>query len=445
MNEYDNLNIALRRLARHAWCDLLHPMYYYLSRLEHMLKHRFIFALAFLSITVPVYAKCLVPKPITDAFRNGSPELAFRFRQEDSKQAGLQAGNASTLRTTVGFETAEFYHSVFKVELVDVAHFFGLHYNPGVSDLLRPQYTLIPDPPGAGITEAKLTYTGLARNEITFGHQYINLDNQRFIGANDFRQYPQSFDALSINNTWFDCLELFYAYLIAVNTNNSNGRALAGQRQLSSNLVNVDWTGTKFGIGGYIYFNCDHTVNTNSNITFGLRLLSPEDLDATNGYAFLFEVARQRSRFNNPVSYTAYYMHCYLSKTLDFVTGLIGLERLSGNSYAPNKVFITPMGSVDNFNGMAQVFTTPPSRGLQDYYATLSGTTHDITAGITYHLFLLDKGPGSRLAGNEFDIFADFKVTNQIDFSIAYANYTAQNNVAPNTRRFWVMITANLL
>lgn len=392
------------------------------------------------------YARCILPAEITNAFKNGSPELDFRIRQENSKQQGLLDASATTLRTTVGFETAEFYQAIFKVELIDVAHFFGLHYNPGVSDMFLPQYTLIPDPPGAGITEIKLTYNGLTQNIFTLGRQYINLDNQRFIGSNNFRQFPQSFDAISWSNTMIKNLELFYAFVLAVNTNNANGRAAEGKHQLATNLFNIDWTGFKYGgLGAYLYLNNDHTQNTNSNITFGIRLTSPEDLAECDYFAYWFEVAWQKSQFNNPVAYNASYMHFFVSKTKDFLTGKLGFERLSGNAYAPNKVFITPLGSVDEFNGMAEAFTTPPARGLNDIYANLSGTTHDITIGLAYHFFLLDRGPGSRLAGQEFDIYGDFKVTNQIDFWIGYATYHAQNNAALSANRFWVMITANLL
>lgn len=400
-----------------------------------------------LCATIPViHARCILPIEFTNAFKHGSPILDFRLRQEDSKQQYLEAGYATTLRTTVGFETAEFFQTIFKVELVDVAHFFGMHYNPGVSDLLLPQYTLIADPPGAGITEVKLTYNGFACNILSFGRQYIALDNQRFIGPNDFRQYPQSFDAISLNSTMIKDLDFYYAYLLAVNTNYANGRASEGRHNLSTNLINAEYSGFKFGIiAGYVYLNDDHDFNNNSNLTIGARLLSPANLAETDNYAYLFEVAWQKSQFNNPSKYNASYMHFYFSKTIDFLTGMIGFERLGGNASANNKVFITPLGSVDNFNGMAQVFINPPSRGLQDAYVTLRANTYDLTAGVTYHFFRLDKGGGSKMAGQEIDIYADFKITNQLDFNITYATYTAKNNVAPNTKRFWVMLRASLL
>lgn len=379
------------------------------------------------------------------AVKDGSAELAFRPRYENSKQQGLLNAQATTLRTTVGYETADFYQSTFKVELVDVANFFGIHYNPNVSDLSLPQYTTIADPSGAGITEAKLIYNGFNQNEIVLGRQYIQLDNERFIGKNDHRQYPQSFDAISLNNTYFKNLDIFYAFVFYVNTNNANGRALDARHRLTTNLFNVDWTNEKFGtISGYVYFNDDHTTNINSTTTFGMHINSPADLTQTDNYAYYLEIARQQSKFNNPNNYTAYYVHCILSKTIKIFTASLGYENLGGK-YITNHVFNTPLGSVDNFDGYAEAFTTPPTGGLQDAYLMLNFTYLKLTGGITWHYFRLDNAPSSKSAGSELDLYANVTLTRQIDLNICYAKYNAKHAVAPSTRRFWIMLVGNFL
>ncbi|HSX20963.1 MAG TPA: hypothetical protein VLG38_07585, partial [Gammaproteobacteria bacterium] len=144
--------------------------------------------------------------------------------------------------------------------------------------------------------------------------------------------------------------------------------------------------------------------------------------------------------------YNVAYMHFYVSKTIDYWTALLGFERLGGSSSgSPNKMFITPLGSVDNFNGMAQAFTTTPPRGLQDAYATLSAVWRMLTGGTTYHVFLLDKGPGAKFAGQELDIYVNAQLTKQIDLNITYATYGAKNNAAISVNRFWIMLYAHLL
>jgi hypothetical protein len=132
------------------------------------------------------------------------------------------------------------------------------------------------------------------------------------------------------------------------------------------------------------------------------------------------------------------------AKTIEMFTGTIATETHSGSTYGANMVFITPMGSNDNFNGLAQVFTTPPNRGLQDSYATLSATHSDITLAVTYHYFALNKGSGSKQAGQELDVSAQLALNEQMVLNAAFAKYNPQNNIAPKTRRIWIMLTANL-
>jgi len=400
-----------------------------------------------LFITSVSYADETSPNEFTQAFKNGKPKLAFRLRHENAKQESLQDAKATTLRTTVGYETAEVRDSQIKLELVDVANFFGQRFNPGVSDLTKPTYTMIRDPLGAGITEGKFIYNGFERNTITFGRQYIQLDNERFIGKNDFRQFPQSFDALGINIGMFDSLNFYYAYLTKVNTNYANGRCNEARRSLSTHLINAKWDGYRYGIiTGYLYFNKDRSMRSNAHTIFGIRAaaIPNEEHDDLN---YSIEIARQQSKFGNPNKYTAYYMHFNIDKTIHPFKGTVGFERLGGSSAGPGMAFITPLGSVDNFNGLAQVFTTTPDRGLNDAYATISGSNPnvDITLALTYHYFRLDKGPGSKGAGQEIDITAVLKINEQIDLSMAFAKYNAKTLNVPTTRRFWVMLNANLL
>lgn len=405
-----------------------------------------IFGILLATIASNSHAESNVLNNFNNAIKNGAPEFTLRPRYENAEQQGLLDSRATTMRTTVGYESADFYHTIAKVELVDVANFFGVHYNPGVSDLNKPQYTVINDPSGAGITEAKISYSGWTNNLITFGRQYIQLDNERFIGKNDLRQYPQSFDALSFNSTFIPNMDFYYAYVWYVNTNNANGRAAEGRRQLSTNLLNVAWDTLKYGkVYGYVYFNDDHAVSTNSNITFGARLASPTNLEETDNYAYAIEIARQQARFNNPNAYVAYYLDCNISKTIDILTFTAGIERLSGSAQGNNKAFITPLGSVDDFSGLAQVFTTTPARGLQDVYGIIDATYKDLYGAITYHYFRFDKGPGAKTTGNEVDISAGVKINEHFDLSVVYAKYNARNSLTSTTRRFWVMLTANLI
>lgn len=393
-----------------------------------------------LFVTCSVAAEGVLLDDIGDAFHDGSPEVAFRLRYENAKQAGLLDANAVTLRSTVGYETAAVYNSTIKVELVDVANMFGQHYNPGVSELSAPQYSLINDPRGAGLTEGKIIFSGIPQNAVILGRQYIQLNNERFVGKNDYRQYPQSFDALSLQSNMFNDTEIFVSYVTYVNTNTANGRGVGGRRSLSTTLLNVMYNASIGKFTGYLYINRDHSIATNSNTSMGVRFAET----SSNRWLHI-EFAKQYSCGNNPENYnTSYLAYSDYGKSEWLLYGL-GLEFLGG-SKVPNHAFITPLASVDNFSGLAEVFTTTPVQGLLDLYGSIGVEYELLTGMITYHWF--SKAKGIAAYGQELDITAQIKLNKKVCFEAGFAKYYQINhsaNLPPTTCRVWFMLIANML
>jgi hypothetical protein len=385
-----------------------------------------------------------VGNEIAEAFKHGTPSVQLRLRHEEAKQGTLDKAKATTLRSAVGFETAEFSKSKIKLEIIDVANFFGQRYNPAVTDLSKPWYSKINDAKGAGITEGNLAFYGLNKNLITVGRQFIRLDNRRMVAKNDWRQFPQSFDALTVNNTFIESLDLFYGLLTHINTTQANSRSAGGRRTLHTHLINGRWSGYQYGtITGYVYLNRDRTIPTNSHGMLGFIVTGTEE--QTNFCDFRVELARQRSNFGNPVKYTAHYAYGRIDKTVDMFTGGLGAERISGNASHANRNFNMPLGTRHEFNGYAEVFSTTPSQGLQDYFAAVGVKHKDLAVTLTYHYFLFDKTLSTKRAGNEVDLLIEFKINEQFNISTAYASYNPSNKATVRTRRFWVMLDAMVL
>src|SRR5690606_27970893 len=109
-------------------------------------------------------------------------------------------------------------------------------------------------------------------------------------------------------------LDIFYSYVLQVNTNSANGRGSEGTRSLRTSLIHALWSGYQYGeISGYVYVNNDNTVDTNSNITYGVRIVNSSEYAEIDQFGYSLEIARQQARFNNPNTYTAYYSHLTLS------------------------------------------------------------------------------------------------------------------------------------
>lgn len=379
------------------------------------------------------------------AMRNGSAGVVFRLRHENAHQEDLKHAKATTLRSQVAYHSAEFNQAKLGLEVTDVSNFLGQDYNANVDGLRKEEYAVIADPKGTGVTQGYISYQGLEATDLTFGRQYIHLDNERFIGKVDFRQYPQSFDALSVRNTMFENLDLFYAFVTNVNTTNANGRTNDGRRNLRTHLVNVGWHGFQYGkITGYVYLNKDRTVINNSHVILGLRVNADNAFQETFGFGYEVEGAQQQAKFNNPQRYHANYFAISANKSVQVMSGTIGYERLEGNSNIANRAFQTPLATNHKFHGWAEAFTTKPDRGLQDLYGTIAAHSGQVTVSFTYHHFRFESGSPKK-AGNEVDLGADMRLNDSIGFNISYANFNPKNSSATNTRRIWLTMNAKFL
>jgi hypothetical protein len=411
-----------------------------------MLVSRLTYFLLLSFITQIAFANDTSQYDFAEAFKNGKTGLSFRLRHENAKQESLKTGKATTLRSRVSYETAQFSQARINLEVIDVSNFFGQRYNPDVDGLRKPEFTRIHDPKGTGLTQGSLSYHGLEATDITLGRQYLSFDNERFVGKDDFRQFPQSFDALSVKNSMLQDLDFNYSFVSHVNTSNANGRTDEGRRKLRTHLVNLKWSGFNYGIlGFYTYFNKDYALQQNSQVTVGARAISDSQFQEILGADYTLEMARQQSRFNNPTKYTAYYWLGELNKNIDIINVKVGYERLAGHDTDTGKAFRTPLASKHNFHGAAEIFPNTPDRGLQDYYLGISGANGEVNIGATYHYFRYASGKDAVRAGQELDLTASMNLSEQIIISTTYAKYNPKNSAAPQTRRFWVVLTGNFL
>ncbi|MBT6206850.1 MAG: alginate export family protein, partial [Francisellaceae bacterium] len=180
------------------------------------------------------------------AFKDGTMKLDFRLRHENAKQDQLKTAKATTLRSQMSFTTAKDCDLQFGMALVDVSSFFGKKYNSGVTGLAQPSYSLVADPKGTGLTNLYLKYSGIQETTLTVGRQFINIENGRFIGKRDFRQFPQSFDAITVDNKSLQDVTATYSYIDHVNTTNASSRNVEGRRKLRSHLLNLNWDGSYY-------------------------------------------------------------------------------------------------------------------------------------------------------------------------------------------------------
>ncbi|HEX7943318.1 MAG TPA: alginate export family protein, partial [Phenylobacterium sp.] len=165
---------------------------------------------------------------ISDAIAGGKLLLEVRSRYEfvDQKKTAVltQNGEAFTVRTRLGWETADWNGFRGLLEFEDVRQAGPEHFAVNVPGAVTPplngadkaKYPVINDPDVTELNRLQVTWTPNAMLQATVGRQRITLDDQRFIGNVGWRQDEQTFDAVR-TDVAYGRFKLFYAYVHHVN------------------------------------------------------------------------------------------------------------------------------------------------------------------------------------------------------------------------------------
>jgi len=350
-----------------------------------------------------------VPKsndgPIIDAIKNGKPIIDVRYRFETKSQAGFaEDAYANTIRTRLGFESGDVFDFKVLVEFENVTSFGGDDFNSTTNGMTM--FPVIPDPDATEINRAQLTYTGIDKTAVTFGRQRFNLNNQRFVGAVDFRQNQQTFDAIRLSTELIDRVTLDYLYIDRVHRIFGDNNP-AGEFDSNSHIISAVVDGGELGkVKAYGIILDLTTAAGLSSQSWGGRYENAIVLDKDVGIKLgvVAEYATQSDYAANPVSFREEYIHGEASLSVAPFTGKIGYEKLGGDGTSS---FKTPLATLHKFQGFADVFLVTPASGLEDIYGTISYSWKDAPFGTsvnlfaTYHDFQSDVG--SLDLGEEFD------------------------------------------
>lgn len=290
------------------------------------------------------------------------PLIDIRARYEFGDTDGLDPSHAFTLRERIGFKTKSFhgFSALVEGEFTQAIIDDYTSGDPG-ADPVVPGNTVISDPETNELNQAYLQYSGY-ETTVKTGRQRIIYDNAAFIGNVGWRQNEQTFDAISLNSTFFDGLTFNYAYIHQVNRI-FGSEALTQTNQFVTgdiHLLNLSYTGTEgVTLGAYGYFMDFDAPDGWDNDTIGITAKGK-----LGGVALYGEIAWQNEA--GPLSdEEAFYAHFNATKTFGTQSLTVGVEHLDAG-------FQTPLATVHAFNGFADAFIgqringTHP--GLTDVY-----------------------------------------------------------------------------
>jgi len=368
---------------------------------------------------------------VEDAVTGGKVSLNMRYRYESVEDGSIPAknGHASTLRTRLGYSTANYQGVGALLEMENISVLGDEHYNSTVNGLTK--FSTIADPKATEINQAYLSYVGISDTLAKFGRQRFTLDNHRWIGNSDWRQDEQTFDGLTVVNTSLPDTRVTYGNIYGVERVFGPSSPV-GRFSSNSNLVNVAYSGLSVGtLVGYSYWVDLKNAPTFSSLTSGLRFTGRHAVGGGMDAIYTLELARQSDYAGNPANFGLNYRLAEIGGLVSGVTGMLGYETLGSDGV---HALQTPLATLHAANGWADKFLTTPNTGLQDVYASLASSIANVKLMGVYHEFSATAGGANY--GNEWDLHAWYPF-GKYTVGVKYASYSAKT-FSFDTDKFWL-------
>ena len=376
--------------------------------------------------------------------RLGDAGFDIRYRHESvDEKGGTQDAGANTVRLRANFASAEMRGFSGFLELDHVEALGDQRYNDTRNG--ETGYPVVADPQGTDLNQGWLQYKLSSDALLRLGRQRINHGNHRFVGASDWRQNEQTFDALRIETTALSGLAVDYAYVDEVRrVFGPEDGVPAATLESASHLLNLKLTSLPAGTAiAYGYLLDFQNAPALSSRTVGLRYEGSKSTGGSWSISWAVEYARQRDAAENPVPIDADYRLVELRLADSNIQLFTGEEILSGepglHSPADNPAFQTPIATLHKFQGWADLFTTTPAAGIEDWYAGVAAAHRGWTAQAVWHEFTAESGD-SRY-GSELDASITVKLSAKLDFLVKLADFRGDEGFA-DTRKLWLQLHA---
>jgi hypothetical protein len=381
----------------------------------------------------------LAADDVMTALTEGKFDVNIRYRFEYVDQDGKpEEAYANTVRTAVGYETADLHGFILGAEVEWVLGIGSERYNDTQNG--KTSYPVVADPENLEANQYYIGFNQLPESQIKVGRQKILLDNQRFVGPVGFRQNHQTFDAARLTSNYIPDVTATYAYVWLVNrvVGEDNPR---GDFESDSHLINVSYSGIPFGkLTGYGYLLDFDEVPGLSSMTFGGRFAGKHALSEPWSLFYVAEAAIQSDYASNPNDGSFNYYLIEPGIAYKTFKARIGYEVLSGNG---RQSFQMPLATLHAFQGWADKFLATPAGGIEDAYLRLDYVVKglDFLDGTkfigAYHDFNAQNSNANY--GSEFDLLVKKKVHEFFTVELKYANYDAKD-FATDTEKFWASV-----
>lgn len=375
--------------------------------------------------SLAVSSNIVAADSFTDALTGGKANVDINLRYESVDQDETDNASAFTVRTRVGYETADFHRLRAFVEYSgnqSIGDRQDYHVAVG-SDADSNNKAVIPDPVISRLNQAWVNYD-ISKSSVKGGKQRIIMDH-RFLGNVGWRQTEQVYTGARAIVKEFSAVKADYSYIM------ESDNIFGIQTPMQTHALKLDVTAIPFAkVTGYGYL-IDVDDSTADSQTLGLKITGAPKVSDSLSLIYHVEYADQ-SDYADAEDIGGDYYHAKLGAKFMGVTALAAQEKLGGDG---SSAFQTPLATKHLFNGWADKFLTTPNDGLVDSYAQVSGKLSGYKLAAVYHDFQSDKG--SSHYGTEVDLLVAKKFAKIYTVGVKYASYDA-DKFATDTSKFWV-------
>lgn len=337
-----------------------------------------------------------------DAIKDGSYGGMLRYRVDsyDEDNGDSKAGLASTLRTSLFYQSKPFYGLSGFVELYHVASIGNDNYfSGGANGTAFGERDFIIDPTGQGVNQAYGRYEAPVSipASVTVGRQLFTINDETFVTASRYRQNNNRFDAATgsitpAENLTFEGGQIWH-----------NIDVTDTVVPMSTQVGNVSYAiPGKARFAGYgILLDYDNEPNaglaaTGLNAaaidrqTFGLRLEGPWKIDDQLSVIYEADFAKQndwKDTSDADLTIDATMLTLRAGASYDQWYGSVGYRRMSGAEETGDLAFqSSDIGYPWPWRGNSEQFVFAPPDGLQTIMVWIGGAVPGVE-GLSFDAF----------------------------------------------------------
>ena len=386
-----------------------------------------------------------VPLPeaqnLDEWFAKGAAALSLRAQAVDLNETQAtreQGAQASTLRTRLGYTSAQWHYLSFGIEVDDIRALGGdEHYYNGANGQQDDLFVAAPE--GTDLHAAWLM-ADLANTQIRYGRQRLVLDDGRLIGSSSWDQKETTVSGVTLRNATLNVTRLRAGSLHKRHTGYASAHPNHDQA-MKARFAHLEYLGFIHSALSVFYLDLEGGTGRDrwDTRTIGARFAG--DIDSDFYLHYLFEYARQRSASNNPLSYTSRYTAVELGGGYKGFALIAGQATLGANE---SGFYVSPLADVRAHQGWSNQLSGGElgnlDGGIQDRYLRFDfALQENLTLTARYHWLAPDMSVGlPEEWGEELNLGASYHY-DKLQVSLYYADFHDQG-LGRDAKSSWVSL-----